>query len=47
MLGRDIRLEYEVTREGHDPHRRDKTATLGARALKIKERKTSPSPPCG
>jgi hypothetical protein len=37
MLGREIRLPYEVTREGHDHHRSDKTVTLGAHALKIKE----------
>ena len=38
MLGREIILPYEVTREGHDPHKSDKTVTLGAHALKIKER---------
>jgi transposase InsO family protein len=28
MLGREIRLSYEVTREGHDPHRSDTNVTL-------------------
>jgi hypothetical protein len=38
MLGREIILPYEVTREGHDPHRSDTNVTLGAHALEIKER---------
>ena len=38
MLGREIILPYEVTREGNDPHKSDKTVTLGAHALKVKER---------
>jgi hypothetical protein len=42
MLGREIRLPYEVTREGHDHHRSDKTVTLGAHALKIKKDFTEP-----